>query len=69
MTYIFSSYDYNNTYCLSNYYSGPILQQQLYLNDIYSMTYIHSTYVTMSYTVATTLMPLRPYITAITMSL
>ena len=31
--------------------------------------YPYSSYVTMSYTVATTLMPLRPYITAITMLL
>ena len=33
------------------------------------MIYTHSSYVTMTYTVATTIMPLRPYITATTMSI
>ena len=33
------------------------------------MIYTYSSYVTMTYTVATTIMPLRPYITTTTMSL
>ena len=34
MTYIFSL-RYNATYCLNNYYSGPILQQLRSLHDPY----------------------------------
>ena len=63
MTYIYSPY-----VTMIPTVSITITQALCYSNYYASMIYIYSSYVTMNYIVATTIMPLRPYIAAITMS-
>ena len=64
MTYIYSPY-----VTMIHTISTTITQALYYNNYDVPMIYIYSSYVTTIYTVAITIMPLRLYITAITMSL